>query len=297
MLQDQAPSEFNLANLEVDPAHYARLHMSGILQTTLEPTKVLKLFYTELKNHVPYDGAKFISQEKGQISRVGKIRPHVASYFLGLNDSTSLGEISLYRSEAFTPEEQCHIENLVRALVYPLRNSFLFEKAKEQALKDQLTGTNNRAAMDTILPREISLSERHRTDLSILVMDIDFFKSINDRYGHARGDIVLKEFVSIVYQCTRRTDMLFRYGGEEFVLLLSNTGLKGAKRLAERIRKAVKRSMVQADDYIIKYTVSIGVSALQDGDDYHSLFNRADAAMYCAKAQGRNRTQILEQAV
>lgn len=297
MLQDQAANRFNLAKLEVDPAYYARLHVSGILQTSLDPLKVLKLFYTELKNHIPYDGAKFICREKGQISRFGKMRPHVTSFFLGLNDNTSLGEISIYRSSPFTVEEQAQIENLARALVYPLRNALLYDKAKQDALKDQLTQTNNRSALDTILPREISLAERHRNDLSILVMDIDFFKSINDRYGHARGDVVLKEFVSCVYQCARRTDMLFRYGGEEFVLVLSNTGLKGAKRLAERIRKAVKQSMVQVDDYIIKYTVSIGVSALQDGDDYHSLFNRADAAMYCAKAQGRNRTQILEQAV
>ena len=167
-------------------------------------------------------------------------------------------------------------------------NALTYLSAVRAAQKDPLTGINNRAAMDSALTREIEMARRHRTPLSLIVMDIDKFKSINDTYGHTTGDEIIKAFTKVVDGIIRKTDMLFRYGGEEFVVIMSNTGRDGSMLLAERIRRGIERMEVLVPQRRSPVTVSLGVASLNGKEDGKALFKRADQALYQAKASGRN---------
>ncbi|MBI5039738.1 MAG: GGDEF domain-containing protein, partial [Gammaproteobacteria bacterium] len=185
-------------------------------------------------------------------------------------------------------------EKLLCCLLYPLRNALLYRDALALAQKDALTGICNRAALDESLHAEVNLAGRHRTPLSIVVFDIDHFKSINDRHGHSQGDIAIKAVVESAQHCARSTDMLFRYGGEEFVMILRNTTLNGARLLADRIRRKVEKLECQGKRKPITMTVSAGVATLESGETAQKLFERADTALYAAKNSGRNRVCVDE---
>jgi diguanylate cyclase (GGDEF)-like protein len=160
---------------------------------------------------------------------------------------------------------------------------------------DPLTGAHNRAAMDCAMKREIELAHRQRNPLSLLVVDIDFFKKINDQYGHIAGDYVLKTLVTCLNDTMRSSDMLFRYGGEEFTLLLSGTDKEGAVKFAERVRRAIANYPFVYNGKEIPITASIGVASLASRDNAKYLFEKADSALYCAKQSGRNQVQFYAQ--
>jgi diguanylate cyclase (GGDEF)-like protein len=168
----------------------------------------------------------------------------------------------------------------------------MYKRALDTALKDPVTGINNRAALNATIDREVNLSHRHGYALSVIMLDLDHFKRINDKYGHLAGDTVLRTLAGRITDCTRGSDMVFRYGGEEFTVVLSNTEIDGAALLAERIRKAIASIPIVIDDFEIPVTVSIGVSTLETGDTSATLINRADVALYDAKTAGRNRVMI-----
>jgi diguanylate cyclase (GGDEF)-like protein len=192
----------------------------------------------------------------------------------------------------FLPKETHLLETLLCALVYPLRNAILYKRALETAFKDPVTGISNRAAMDTVIRREVELSRRHGNQLSLIMLDIDKFKAVNDTHGHLAGDALLKGLAMCLQECIRSSDIVFRYGGEEFAIVLSNTDLPGAQLLAERIRRAVELREFRLERLAIKITVSVGVAQLGPKDDMPILIERADRALYAAKAQGRNRVVI-----
>lgn len=177
---------------------------------------------------------------------------------------------------------------MIVGLVYPLRNALLYRRAVQSAQRDPLTGIGNRAALETALKREIDLSHRNGSPLAMMVFDLDHFKNVNDTYGHAAGDCALKQFAQTVGKCARGTDMLFRFGGEEFVLLLNNTEMMGATQLGERIREAVEEMELECEGARFGITVSVGVAATRIDDTPESLFKRADFLLYSAKSGGRN---------
>lgn len=161
------------------------------------------------------------------------------------------------------------------------------EAQRREAMIDPLTGLFNRRAMDHHLEY---LWEEDR-ELSVLVMDIDHFKRINDSYGHAVGDIVIRNVADVVRKCIRGEDIAVRYGGEEFLVLLPNTRLEGAVTVAETIRRRIEalRLVRKNDSFALDpFTISLGVAKRQGVDDRDSLFERADKALYLAKSNGRN---------
>ncbi|MCG8684636.1 MAG: GGDEF domain-containing protein, partial [Desulfobacterales bacterium] len=141
--------------------------------------------------------------------------------------------------------------------------------------------------------KEIERSKRYNASLSLLLLDIDFFKKINDTYGHAAGDQVLKQFVASIEPALRNSDIFCRIGGEEFSILLVETDLKLAKNIAERIRALVEDLEVCFDTKIIRFTVSVGLSQLLiDDDNFDKLMKRTDDALYQAKKAGRNQVAV-----
>lgn len=164
------------------------------------------------------------------------------------------------------------------------------EKLLTEATKDPLTGVLNRRAFSERLDSFISLSQRNKRPFSILMIDIDHFKLVNDRYGHSTGDEVLKAFVRMVYQKLRKEDVFARYGGEEFVVLLSDTDSEGAEIFGGRIRSFIENNPCVTEPEHISITISIGCSAYYGDREITSetLINSADSALYRAKQSGRN---------
>ena len=173
------------------------------------------------------------------------------------------------------------------------------EDSKEElrllASIDSLTKLYNRRYFSKISEQLLSLAKRNKTDVSVLMLDIDKFKNVNDTYGHKVGDDILIKLSSILLECSRKSDLLCRFGGEEFVILLPETNIDGAMIIAEKIREVVEELDIHIeDDKVVNFTVSIGVSQINIEEDscIEASINRADKALYEAKANGRNRICI-----
>lgn len=162
------------------------------------------------------------------------------------------------------------------------------ELIKIQATTDQLTGAYNRIKFSEVIKHEISKARRYNSHLSLIIFDIDHFKKVNDNYGHLVGDNVLKSLSSIVQSLIRTSDLFARWGGEEFILLVSETCLDGAYTLAEKIRTKVESYNFEGVDRV---TISLGVCQFSKGDSEDDLIKSADDALYRAKNSGRNRTE------
>ncbi|WP_428607137.1 GGDEF domain-containing protein [Sedimenticola sp.] len=266
------------------------LALSGILQSTLEINELLALFAKEIRQFIKYDGLTYRFPSLKIDIKLGDQPVNNCAYELVVAGD-HLGDLNFFRHYPFENSELETIENLLAGLLYPLRNTLLYQRAVESATMDPLTGVRNRAAMDSSMKREIGLALRHNTPLSVILMDIDHFKLINDQHGHLYGDQALKAAAQCAEQSIRESDMIFRYGGEEFLILLTGTDLKGAELLAERIRQNVENLAPQTDK-AIRMTVSLGVTALGPSDDINTLFQRMDNALYRAKDAGRNRIVI-----
>ena len=158
---------------------------------------------------------------------------------------------------------------------------------------DHLTGILNRRAFFDLAEIEIRRWARAPRSLCLLAIDADFFKKVNDQFGHGVGDTVLKSMTAAITACMRETDIAARIGGEEFAVLLPHTDLKDACNLAERIRAAVEKIVIVIDDQHVNLTVSIGVAQMSSNiKEVENLMKLADGAMYCAKNLGRNRVEI-----
>ncbi|PYR52618.1 MAG: hypothetical protein DMF89_02185 [Acidobacteria bacterium] len=167
-----------------------------------------------------------------------------------------------------------------------------FEKTEKSAMTDWLTGLYNRGAFRASGLRELRRAQRYRQRLSFLFFDLDDFKDVNDRFGHERGDAVLRDASRILRRSVRDVDICARYGGEEFAILLPETGRGGAAAVAERVRRTMAEGFATdaAREEPICVTVSGGVAVFpDDGEDLGDLLRRADAALYRAKAEGKNR--------
>ena len=164
------------------------------------------------------------------------------------------------------------------------------EHIRELATRDELTGLPNRRYMAEMMQLEHARTMRHGLPLLIAQLDLDFFKAVNDTYGHGAGDVVLQNFAKLVSANIRGSDMLARWGGEEFVLLMVNTSVHDGSLMLERVRSVVAAApMPVAPGQNLRVTVSIGAAQLQQGDEPAQLLMQADEALYAAKHQGRNR--------
>jgi len=183
-----------------------------------------------------------------------------------------------------------HADMAARIGVRPIKT--IFEEIRSQAYYDRLTGCLNRHAADRIIVGEIEKFAAHMVPLALLMADIDHFKSINDKYGHQCGDSVLTTLAGVMRGALRRSDVLCRWGGEEFLILLRGTITEEAGRIAERIREKVEMFTFSPFSGSGMVTVSIGCTGLPPGRGIERLVADADAALYRAKHDGRNRVKI-----
>jgi diguanylate cyclase len=202
-----------------------------------------------------------------------------------------VGRLSDHRQEAAWKELCREAEDILRpTLQLATQIANAYDEIRQQSANlmtftevrtDPLTGVNNRRGLDDALNAQFALMTRYNAMFSIVMLDIDHFKLVNDQQGHLRGDHVLQELARLFDESIRETDIIARYGGEEFVIIMPHTEAEGACTFADRLRAQVEERL--------PVTVSGGVTGAQEGDTQEALIARADAALYAAKTAGRNR--------
>ena len=179
----------------------------------------------------------------------------------------------------------------VLSFIFAFRTRNQRDRLQEMVLHDPLTGARNRRAMNEELKIAMASHRRHSDSYGLLVMDLDHFKQINDRFGHHVGDQVLVAFVELIKRCCRKEDRLFRFGGEEFLLLLPSTEAEGLRTAAQNLLSRVANELRSPGGAV---TVSIGGAILHGGEHWESWLQRADECLYRAKSEGRNRAVIAD---
>lgn len=198
-------------------------------------------------------------------------------------------------------KEISYLEQLTNQTATTISRANIYAEILKHATLDALTGFNNRRQLEERIKQEVSSAKRQKRNLCAIMTDVDFFKSANDTYGHAVGDLVLKTIARVIKMQLRDYDIAGRYGGEEFSIILPYTKLSEAQMVAERLRKAVEKtkidiSKVNSDvtEKNIGVTISLGVAEYSPDDDENTLLQKADKALYKAKENGRNRVESYE---
>ncbi len=220
-------------------------------------------------------------------------------------DSKPYGAIVAYNHfDKITSKELEYLEEIKSQAQVTLERAKSYIEVLEFATLDALTGYNNRHQFEKRLKETTALAKRQNHPLCCIMSDIDFFKKVNDTYGHAVGDCVLKNVAKTIKKELREEDIASRYGGEEFIFLLPNTKLDEALVVAQRLRGAVEKKKINIEDYKIEgvkeisVTISIGVSEFKKSDKTpQMLYERADSGLYQAKESGRNRVCVFENCV
>jgi diguanylate cyclase (GGDEF)-like protein len=196
-----------------------------------------------------------------------------------------------------TPEEEKNLQAKIpfvnvylRETAPVLETKRLMESLRDSTLRDPMTGLNNRRFLEEYVETLVASVQRKRTHAAILMLDLDYFKMVNDTYGHDAGDAVLKALSTVLKRSVRASDLVIRYGGEEFLIILIDSGGEAAEQVAENIRAAVEELKVQVAGIVLQKTISIGISDFPtDSDTFWQAVKFADVALYQAKERGRNR--------
>ncbi len=205
----------------------------------------------------------------------------------------AIGALHVQRagSPPFTEDEQQLLATIGTSLSLTLRNADAHQDLQDMALRDPLTGVFNRRALDEPLLRELKAGLRYGAPACLMMLDLDYFKTVNDRLGHTAGDLVLKELASLMTDTVRDVDTVGRYGGEEFAVVLPHTSIEQAQPLAERLRALIETHVFDVEDGVVRLTASIGIAEVRNPAiaSVEDWVNAADTALYDAKALGRNR--------
>jgi diguanylate cyclase (GGDEF)-like protein len=232
------------------------------------------------------------------VARIGSLEPRHEALELPLTAGrTSFGTLTVF-GDRFDDEERMTAVSLAAHAVIALDNERLHRIVERQALADGLTGLANRRHAEEVLATEVSRAERFGGPVALVVADLDDFKDVNDRYGHPTGDIALREFAEVLRETVRDVDLVSRWGGEEFLLVLPGTDGPGAAQLAERVRQTLRdRVLVGPDGSPIVLTSSFGVSSFPEASSPDELVFQADRALYEAKRNGKDRVERASRAV
>ncbi|MDT8869176.1 GGDEF domain-containing protein [Vibrio fluvialis] len=227
------------------------------------------------------------------LQRIQRIQGDIKTLNASLDQGDSSSQEAV--SKITTKDELAELEHDIKAVMSRLAKEITCREQVEKQLltlatQDKLTGAYNRHKWEEQINMQLNLAQRGGYPFGLILLDVDYFKRVNDQFGHQVGDQLLKRMVSELQQRIRSTDMLFRLGGEEFAILLPMQDIESACKLAESLRSQME--LLQVDN-LPAFTISIGVTSYHDMDSEASIFRRADMALYHAKAQGRN--QVVQQ--
>jgi diguanylate cyclase (GGDEF)-like protein len=254
---------------------------------SLEEEKVFSIFKKQLSSYIGVEECKFIkdnidiAQYRDNLVVPLKIERTVIGYLIagGLKEED---------------KEKFHI--LVQQFVLGMKRAFLYQRVQAIAITDSLTGVFSRRYCLERFHEEIQRSKKFKHSSSFMMVDIDYFKSYNDKYGHLVGDAILHQVAATIKENVRQIDLVGRYGGEEFAIVLVELGTEQSQIVAERIRKAVEGKSIKVYDEELKVTISLGVSTFpKDAQEAQGIIDKADQALYRAKESGRNRIYLYSQ--
>jgi diguanylate cyclase (GGDEF)-like protein len=246
--------------------------------------EALECFKNKLRENIFYEECRFLDPLSEEIKT---IKSDAEYFLLPLSEKKQLLGYLAIKGFAISEKEKVMI--LAHQFALALRRIRLYREIERLARTDSLTEVHTRRHIMERLEEEVKRSAARGIYLSLLMMDVDHFKRINDHYGHLTGDQVLREIAKLIRESIREIDIVGRYGGEEFCVLLPETDQNGAGYVAERIRATVEKATIKAYDARLNVTISIGMATFpKDAKDVPELLDKADWALYRAKMRGRN---------
>jgi diguanylate cyclase (GGDEF)-like protein len=269
--------------------HIEPLRFLQVISASLDLDQILSTLNRFLEKLVDHSGWQYRHAECDIELEGGQRDHHQLEYELTASGE-QIGTFSLMRGCRFSESDQARIESLLGLAIPPLHNALRYRAVVQLVERDPLTGLSNRRALSRQAVQWLADAIRHHRPLSMLVLDVDDFKSINDTFGHPEGDRLLISIADILRANTRASDLCVRMGGDEFAVVLPGADLDHAMRCAERIRLTIAASAIDTPSGdSIRGSVSIGVATFVEGMDLDALCHRADAALYAAKRAGCNR--------
>lgn len=266
-------------------AERLRQRVLEVMQTTLDVERQIELLFDTLRTPLQLNGIIYKNEAEGIRVLSGHNTRHKVQYQLS-SRGENFGDLAFTRSKRWDEATLASLEGTLERVVWPLRNALTYRQAVRVSLTDPLTGVGNRGALDQSMIREIAGAHRFNHPLSIIMLDIDHFKGVNDRYGHDCGDEILKQVAMAVSSSLRKTDTIYRYGGEEFVVLLPSTSMAMAEIVGKRLRQDIHGVHLPNHKSV---TASFGIAQLKIDEDATGLIQRTDQALYQAKKSGRDR--------
>ena len=285
LLQDKQGLSQEKKKLEAEVAQIFTLYdLTREMTKNFSEDQTFQAFQAQLRDNIRFKDCLLLDplDEQGFREKEGE-----GYFFLPLTGQRrNLGILALSGVEE---GERDKVVILGNQFALALRRVRLYQDIERLAITDSLTEAHTRRYVMEHFEEECLRAQAHKTHVAFLMVDIDFFKSYNDKYGHLTGDQLLREIALVIKAHIREIDIIGRYGGEEFCVVLPDTDYSGAGYVAERIRLAVAEATIKAYDTTTKATVSIGISVYpQDGKKLSELIDKADWALYRAKQQGRN---------
>ena len=262
-------------------------NLANQLQISLVPDNLLAIYRRVICKYLPLASLTLHLPHQKQTPAYSTTNNALT---LNLNiEGTSIGNIEYYFLQQLTLAQKKLLNKLNSQLAYPLHNAFNYQQMKKLAFQDNLTGLANRNQFEESFIKSVEYSRNHNVSFSLLILDLDGFKRVNDKYGHQTGDLVLSTFARLLVECCRGRDEVFRIGGDEFTILLNDANKKYVPQIANRIQQAVAKEALLSQFSI---SSSIGSAHYLGNDNLNSLFERADLALYRAKNNGKNCFEI-----
>ena len=246
------------------------------LQTTLNITNLLNIFLETVASNTPVTGIYFVNQEVNESSLLTNNSEFSTSFKLQLNENL-LGVLTYLSNKPLTNKHSQWLQNMHEYFLNPLNNALQYYQAMQLAMKDGLTSLGNRRNFDEQLIKTMSHAKRRTSDVGLILCDLNKFKAINDNYGHALGDNILVHFAKALTKCIRECDSAFRFGGDEFALIIEDANEQALAIIKQRLTDAMAN-----DPLLVQYqvTTSIGATLMSDNENVEDFFKRTDDALY-----------------
>lgn len=261
--------------------------LHGLLQvfaSHLDLDELLDQYFIQSKMRIPVTGIRM--DGIFTVVNVGdKSESNSQKSLEVLADGSCIATLTYYFEDALSLREQQVLKELHRLVKAPLKNALTFSQLKQMSMKDPLTSLGNRGMYNDMLVKLCSQAHRTGENLTLMALDLDHFKPVNDAHGHVEGDKVLVAVANAIHNSLRNSDHAFRFGGDEFCCLIQNSDKKANEKIVGRIQNAIKNNVLLKKHNV---TCSIGVADLEASDSPESLFSRADKALYNAKSSGRD---------
>jgi len=258
------------------------------LQTSMDPELSLSIFRQEIGKYLPINNISFCEEIKRCENSVSNKKGYCISQRLAVKGN-AIGCLKCYFEKKPTLAQVKLLKHLAKVFSHPLSNAMQHQQIKSMALTDNLTGLANRNHFEVKYQMLVTSCQQRQSSFSLLIIDLDGFKDVNDQFGHQTGDLVLSDFAKLLLVCCREQDEVFRFGGDEFIILLNDARLEAVPNIAKRIKKLMANCQ-----FLNRFglSCSIGSALYQKFDEPKQLFGRADEALYRAKGKGKDCLEI-----